>query len=469
MTDSPIKECDPLAVISWHCGIAVDMEYGPGGSGAYVHKVDNAFKNYFKYATTASYARRQFFSTAEWTNMVKDNLDQGRPLEYSGHGTGGHAWVCDGYQEPNYFHMNWGWGGYANGYFYLNDLTPGGNSFNNDQGLVFDIEPDPALYPAFCSGQTDLVTYDFGSLEDGSGPIADYEDNANCGWLIAPDDGVESITLEFIRFDLAAGDEVNIYDGNSAAAPLIETFTGSSLPPNTTTTGPEMFVEFTTDGGSTSQGFLAEYKCNLIAFCESSTTLDTPTGTFSDGSGSYDYRNSTICKWYIQPTDAVSVTLDFTSFNTEEEYDRILVYDLIPGGELLGTFSGDLTTPPTGITATSGQMLVMWSTNKMNRGVGWDANYTIVVGTEESEAVEHLYVYPNPVTSYLNVHFEATGIRQVKMELLSLTGRTIYSETIGTFGNKIEEQLDLSDIANGIYVLRLSSEKGVSNTKVIVQ
>ncbi|NQV03528.1 MAG: T9SS type A sorting domain-containing protein, partial [Bacteroidia bacterium] len=51
----------------------------------------------------------------------------------------------------------------------------------------------------------------------------------------------------------------------------------------------------------------------------------------------------------------------------------------------------------------------------------------------------------------------------------SLTGRTIYAETFGTFENKIEKQLNLSHIAKGIYILRLTSEKGVSNTKVIVQ
>jgi len=469
MLDIPVLECDPLAILSWHCGISVDMEYDPTGSGAYGHKIAPALRNYFKYASGTSYAQRMSYSATAWSNMIKDDLDQGQPIEYLGTGAdGGHAWVCDGYQEPDYFHMNWGWGGSYNGYFYLTALNPGGSTFNGNQAIAFNIEPDPALYPEFCAGQTDLVTYDFGSLEDGSGPVADYENNANCSWLIAPDNGVENIDLSFIRFDLASGDEVKVYDGNSAAATLIGTYTGSSLPPVITGTGPEMFVTFTTDGGGTAQGFLAEYKCNLIDFCESSTILTAASANLSDGSGSLDYRNSTLCKWYIQPTNAVSVTLDFTSFNTEEIKDKIRIYDLV-AGDLLGTFSGNLTTPPTGITSTSGQMIVIWSSNSTIRGVGWDANYTIVVGTEESEAVENLYVYPNPATNFLNVKFEATGIQQVKMELISLTGRTIYSEAIGTFGSKIEKQLDLSGLAKGVYILRLTSEKGVSNTKVIVQ
>ncbi|MBC8315717.1 MAG: C10 family peptidase [Bacteroidetes bacterium] len=468
MTDNPNKECDPLALISWHCGIAVNMEYDPTGSGAYVNQIPSAMRNYFKYATAVKYSQKSSYPYNTWLNMMKDDLDQGMPIEYSGHGTGGHAWVCDGYQGNDFFHMNWGWGGYANGYFYLNALNPGGNSFNNQQGMVYNIEPNPALYPEYCSGQTDLVTYDFGALEDGSGPVASYMDNSNCSWLIAPDDSVESITLDFIRFDLATGDEVNVYDGNSAEAPLLGTYTGSSLPPSLTGTVPEMFVTFTTNGSGSANGFLAEYDCNLIPFCESATTFYGPNASFSDGSGNYEYRNSTICKWYIQPDNAVAVILDFTSFNTQEIKDKVQVYDLI-SGQLLGTFSGNLTPPPTGITATSGRMMVMWSSNIMTRGEGWDASYSIVVGTEESEAVENLYIYPNPASNFLNVKFKATGIGQVTMELVTLTGRTIYSDATGSFENKVEKRLDLSGVAKGVYILRLSSKKGVSNTKVIVR
>ena len=105
----------------------------------------------------------------------------------------------------------------------------------------------------------------------------------------------------------------------------------------------------------------------------------------------------------------------------------------------------------------------------MTRGIGWDASYSIVVGTAESEAVENLFIYPNPASNFLNVKFEATGIGRVTIELVALTGRTIYSEATGSFEKKVEKRLDLSGMAKGIYILRLTSKKGVSNTKVVVK
>jgi hypothetical protein len=468
MTTTPNKECDPLALLSWHGGISVDMSYGPTGSGTYTSKAASALRNYFKYSNMTSYAQKYVYSTTAWNNMMQDDLDQLMPIEYSGQGVdGGHAWVCDGYQGTDYYHMNWGWGGSYNGYFYLTALTPGGSSFNGSQSMVYNIEPNPAYYPTYCSGQTDLVTYDFGSFEDGSGPVEDYENNLNCSWLIAPDDAVETVDLDFLRFDLASGDEVKVYDGNSASATLIGTYTGSTLPGTITSTGPAMFVTFTTDASGTGQGFLAEYDCNLINFCESSTNLWTQTGDLSDGSGpDYEYRNGTLCKWYIRPVDAVSITLDFSFFNTEETNDKVQVYDLI-SGDLLGTFSGELDPPPT-VTANHGEMLVMWNSNKVIRGEGWDASYTIVVGTEESEAVQKLNVYPNPASDYLNIAFDASGVSSVQMDLLSVQGKTVFTQTIPGGQKTFTQQVNISELTQGIYLLRLTSEKGVTITKVVV-
>lgn len=469
ITDNPTTECDPVAVLAWHCGISVDMQYGPGGSGTYTYKVANALETYFKYSTSATYLERGNYSTAQWTNLVKTELDAGRPVEYSGSGSGGgHAWVCDGYQGTDYFHMNWGWGGAYNGYFYLNNLNPGGTTFNSNQAGVFQIQPNSSYYPPYCSGQTELVTYDYGSFDDGSGPLAEYQSNANCSWLIEPEDGVETIGINFLNFDLGSGDEVNVYDGNSSSSSLIGTYTGSTLPPEITSTGPALFVTFTTNSTSGGQGFLAEYDCNLLNFCESSVTLLDPTGDIGDGSGDYLYRNSTMCKWYIKPTDAATVILDFNNINTEQTNDKIQVYDL-GSGTLLGTYSGDVPNPPTGIVANSGQMLVMWSSNKTIRGEGWDASYTITVGTQEPEAVNNLRVYPNPVTDILNVRFDVIGFNTVQTDLFSLTGKNIYNDITKGSNGRVEKRIDLSGVAKGVYMLRITSETGVSNTKVIVR
>jgi hypothetical protein len=127
----------------YHCGVAIYMDYGPNGSGAYPSDLVPAFENFFRYDNDANFKWKQYYASSTWENLVRTELDNGRPLVYIGYGTGGHAFNLDGYQGTNHFHFNWGWSGYYNGYYYLNDLTPGGYNFTNDQGGVFNLFPEP--------------------------------------------------------------------------------------------------------------------------------------------------------------------------------------------------------------------------------------------------------------------------------------------------------------------------------------
>ncbi len=130
-----------VATLLYHCGVSVEMQYGPDGSGAYTSDARNALVTYFNYSNTASYVYKNSYSNTVWEQMLRAELDEGRPVIYRGQGSGGHAWVCDGYTSSNYFHMNWGWGGYYDAYFYLSDLTPGNMNFTIDQAMIKGIYP----------------------------------------------------------------------------------------------------------------------------------------------------------------------------------------------------------------------------------------------------------------------------------------------------------------------------------------
>jgi hypothetical protein len=467
---SSYRQSDPLAVVSWHGGIAVNMNYAPDGSGAYTSDVPYALETYFLYATSTQYVDKAAYSQTQWKDLIKGSLDQKRPLQYSGHGSsGGHAWVCDGYQvSGDYFHMNWGWAGSYNGYFLLTNLNPGGSLFNSGQAAVINIEPPSASYPPYCSGQTVVDAYDFGSIEDGSGPKADYQNNANCSWLIAPDDSVASITLNFYRFALGSGDYVTVYDGPTTSSTVLGTFTGATLPPSVTTTGPQMLVTLTSDGSGTANGFQADYETSLIDFCQGSTTLTADAADISDGSGRFEYRNSKTCKWYIKPDNAETTTLTFNNISTEEGKDIIAVYDL-GGGTLLASYSGEYTTPPPPVTSMSGQILVTFTANNTVRGEGWDASYTITVATPEIQGMQSIKVFPNPASDILNVSFNATEAQSVTLDLLSITGSTLLSKNLGSVQGSHAEQLNLSGLAKGVYILRMTSDQGMKMTKVVVQ
>ena len=141
---SSSTQLNAVATLIWHCGVSVDMMYGPNGSGAYSNDVPYALTNYFGYSDDAYYTNRGD-DDAAWLAQVKACLDQGRPVYYSAvdsQGQGGHAFVCDGYNANNQLHFNWGWSGSGNNYFALNALNVNGFQFNSNHAAVFDIHPN---------------------------------------------------------------------------------------------------------------------------------------------------------------------------------------------------------------------------------------------------------------------------------------------------------------------------------------
>jgi|GEM_PF-2520966 len=151
-----------------HCGVAVEMDYGPHGSGAFSDDARTALILFFRYSAEAFLLFRDLYNYDVWEEMMKAELDASRPIYYGGTGTGGHAFVMDGYTVNNgldWFHMNWGWGGSGDGWFLLSNLQVGSHNYSYNQNAIVNIMPDPscevALYsPSGVSNwQTDYQYY----------------------------------------------------------------------------------------------------------------------------------------------------------------------------------------------------------------------------------------------------------------------------------------------------------------------
>ena len=144
---SPQVQIDAIAYFMYHCGIAVDMMYSGSGSGAYSEDVPDAVLMYFGYSNKARLRKRDNYSLEEWQAMLKDTFDQGWPVYYSGNSSSaGHAFVCDGYDDNDLFHFNWGWGGSSNGWFVVDeiDYNSGADAiFNYVPAEVFNNTPKP--------------------------------------------------------------------------------------------------------------------------------------------------------------------------------------------------------------------------------------------------------------------------------------------------------------------------------------
>ena len=192
-------EATAVATLMYHCGVAADMMYGnaaDGGSGTYVLNMcdwewedtdggcaQNALYTYFGYRKPIGYKRDGLtaygtiyydeWSEDEWKTMLKNELDLLHPIIYSG-GSGmsnGHSFVCDGYDDADYFHFNWGWSGRYDGYFVVSNLVPGGTGagggkgdYTLDQDVLIGIVPAKEETPN--AGSFILLT-DINDLEDG--------------------------------------------------------------------------------------------------------------------------------------------------------------------------------------------------------------------------------------------------------------------------------------------------------------
>jgi len=455
-----------VAELLYHLGVSVDMVYGPDGSGMYNHKAAYSLKTFFKYSPETQYVFRDSTSM-DWDSLLIAHLDQEIPMYYAGWSvpdTNGHAFVCDGYQGNDYFHFNWGWNGSYDGYFYTDDLTPGGSLFNLAQELIIHAVPDTNLfdYPLYCEGQKNYSTL-FGTIDDGSGPLYPYQNEAACSWLITPADSVNNITLSFLIFRTDTSDFVTVYDGDSITAPILGIFSGDMLPDPVTTTGDGMLVVFETGPDETGEGFLASFKSEIPVYCSGTTILTAQTDTLTDGSGNWDYQDNSACLWRILPEGASYVTLYFTEFETEAGFDLLKIYDL-QSQQLLSEYSGSYSPGvPDPVTSPSGKMFLAFSSNYSVTAPGWKAYYeSNLVNLPEVSEEGNMLIFPNPTNGLLTIQLKNFSGPDVKLGLTDLSGRIVLFKEIQYTGEK-QIRFDLRQLSPGIYIL--SSESGTGSIK----
>lgn len=169
---TPAYQQNAVATLMYHCGVATEMMYGSyddDGSGTYTLNygdesdhgcAQNALWMHFRYKKATGYMRDGYrygghtyyekWTDDDWAAMIKEELDKQRPILYGGGSySGGHSFVCDGYDSNDKFHFNWGWSGSNDGYYTLSSLRPGsggagGGSYNfsENQEVLIGIEPD---------------------------------------------------------------------------------------------------------------------------------------------------------------------------------------------------------------------------------------------------------------------------------------------------------------------------------------
>jgi hypothetical protein len=219
-----------VATLMYQCGVSVDMHYGvgsTGGSSAYVissqsplqNCAEYALKTYFGYSGIQGVSRSAYPNKADWVNLLKTELDAGRPILYAGFGTGGgHCFDCDGYDANDFFHFNWGWSGQFDGYFDVDALNPAGTGtgggtgdFNSGQQAIIGIQGPGA-------GTQSSMLHLFDNVSPSPSDI-EYGQN-----FTVQTDILNNTTQDF-NGDFCAA----IFDNNGTFVDNVEVLTGMSL------------------------------------------------------------------------------------------------------------------------------------------------------------------------------------------------------------------------------------------------
>ena len=174
LTDSS-SDAEVLAVatLASHCGIAANMAYNSdcnGSSGSQITACIEGMQRYFHYTPNVNITAKPYFTESQWISMLKNDLSAGRPVFYCGQsyededeGTlaGGHAFVFDGYDTNDYFHVNWGWGGSCNGYYSVSVLRPMTQyDFTSYQYCAFGLEPSYNPIPILTMSSDLVLDYE---------------------------------------------------------------------------------------------------------------------------------------------------------------------------------------------------------------------------------------------------------------------------------------------------------------------
>ena len=143
-----------VATLMYDCGVMAQSQFNiasAGGTGAATLTAIHGLAEYMNYNKSMLCLRREWYSDAEWIQMLENEIMTVGPVLYGGAtlSNEGHQFILDGYTTENYFRVNWGWSGHSNGFFLISALNPDdqgaggstGGGFIANQDALFGLKP----------------------------------------------------------------------------------------------------------------------------------------------------------------------------------------------------------------------------------------------------------------------------------------------------------------------------------------
>jgi len=193
-------------------------------------------------------------------------------------------------------------------------------------------------------------------------------------------------------------------------------------------------------------------------------------GTLYDSGGpTADYTNNTNGVMVIQPIGATQIVLNFVSFNFENGWDFLTIYDgPSTASPMIGSFTGNNLPPQ--IISSGGSITIKQESDVTITASGFQMNWNCnTVGEKELiNLADQFVVYPNPTSGIINiksVNNESLNLK--KLTLLNAIGQTVFSETNVDKNSTI--RLNLTHLPKGLYFLNILSEQGEVIKKINIQ
>lgn len=133
-----------VAQLMHACGVSVQMNYTAEASGAGTYDLAYALSHFWKYSKSISYKTKQYYSDAEWKEIIQQDLLAGHPILYGGNDgeDAGHQFILDGCDDNGLYHFNFGWGGFCDGYYSLDLINPANDFYSSNQNMICFVTPE---------------------------------------------------------------------------------------------------------------------------------------------------------------------------------------------------------------------------------------------------------------------------------------------------------------------------------------
>ena len=528
-----------VAKLLWHTGISVQMGYGPDGSGAQSADALTAMKDNWKYNRSAQMLERNSYSNARWTDSIKKQINELRPIYYSGRNSGGgHAFMVDGYQVYNqvdmnihyndtlqgidhvdstvvidstwnetdsiweygdpytvfdttYYiyhtdstmvydttfnastkvHINWGWGGYSNGYYNVSGSGHMG-TYTQEEAMMVDLYPADQA-PKDTTGRVD-VRGTRGTISDGAGNLM-YRPNTDRTWMISAPEATK-YTISFSRLATEANADEVIFYKNGNLNDVAARHSGNSTPNSFNINADSVLVRFVTNGNDVvGRGFVFDFVATTPnAYCDGEVVLPAGSGSITDkGNANVDqdtpYRPESTCTWRINGFDKLYISYpkielaagDFIDiFDATQPTKRYLIYRI-----------DNYNWPDDDVFVVEGnihKVVIRFVSDNAFEDNGFELTYETVTNIPDN-GFSQVDVYPNPVSSLLNVDLTSDFEGQLTFRVTDMTGRTLSTESVENYGGEMHHTLNVSNLSKGLYLLSIEGKDCKSVRKFIVE